>query len=88
VGGVPEVSTPHWTHLSFCESVGLPTTLAEMGLPEVSEDDLKRVAMKTIEKDNSAINEPVPLREDSILYAIKAADNEGRIRKKIGWQQN
>jgi hypothetical protein len=59
-----------------------------MGLPEVSEDDLKRVAMKTIEKDNSAINEPVPLREDSILYASKAADNEGRIRKKRGWQQN
>jgi glycerol dehydrogenase len=67
---------------SFCESVGLPTTLAEIGLPALSETDLMRVARATIDKDNSTIKEPVPLTEDSIMYAIKAADNEGRLRKK------
>jgi len=67
---------------SFCESVGLPTTLAEIGLPAVSEADLARVAKATIDKDNTTINELVPLTEDSIIYAIKAANNEGRLRKK------
>ncbi len=67
---------------TFCESVGLPTTLAEIGLPALSETDLFKVVIATMDKDNSTIKEPVPLTEDNVMNAIKAADNEGRLRKK------
>jgi len=65
----------------FCEAVGLPTTLEEIGVVNPSEADLITVARKTLQKDNPIYNEPVPVNEESIINAIKAADNEGKLRK-------
>ncbi|HEX7475826.1 MAG TPA: iron-containing alcohol dehydrogenase, partial [Dehalococcoidales bacterium] len=67
---------------SLCESVGLPTTLAEIGLAEVTEDQLVRVAATAMDKDNPIHNEPVPVTQESIIAAIKAADYTGRVRKR------
>jgi glycerol dehydrogenase len=67
---------------TFCESVGLPTTLAEIGLPDIKETQLLAVAEKMLAADNPVHNEPVPLSIDSIIAAIKAADIEGKYRQR------
>jgi glycerol dehydrogenase len=69
---------------AFCESVGLPTTLAEIGLPEATGAALEKVADTALDKDNPIHNEPVPVTREMIISAIKAADYEGRLRKKAG----
>jgi glycerol dehydrogenase len=67
---------------SFCESIGLPTTLAEIGLPQAEEADLMRVAQAAMDKDNPIHNEPMRVTPEGIIDAIKMADYEGRARKK------
>ncbi|OGO31955.1 MAG: glycerol dehydrogenase [Chloroflexi bacterium RBG_16_56_11] len=66
---------------SFCESVGLPTTLAGIGLPEISDADLDKVAGVIVDKDNPVHNESMPVTRDSVLAAIRLADHYGKSRK-------
>lgn len=66
---------------SFCESVGLPTTLSDIGLPDITDDDLERVAEFCLDEHNPIYNEPVHLTIKFIISAIKATDYEGRLRK-------
>jgi glycerol dehydrogenase len=67
---------------AFCESVGLPTTLAEIGLKDVSDATLGTVAAATMDKDNPIHNEPVPVTKESVVAAIRMADRVGRLRKQ------
>ncbi len=67
---------------SFCESVGLATTLKEIGLPQASDADLALVAEKAIsDKTNPIHCEPTPVTPASLIASIRAADDEGRRRK-------
>jgi len=66
---------------SFCESVGLPTTLAEVGLEHVTEQELQQVAEVATAEDNPMLNEPLPVTREMVIAAIQAADYEGRARK-------
>lgn len=66
---------------TFCESVGLPTTLAEIGLENVSDEDLMIVADRACAEGETIYNEPIPVTPQSVLAALKAADAEGRRRK-------
>jgi glycerol dehydrogenase len=66
----------------FCEEVGLPTTLAEIGLEDVSDDDLMKVAVAATVKGETIHNEPVPVTPDTVVAALKLADAEGRDRKE------
>ncbi len=66
----------------FCESVGLPTTLADIGLSAVSRDDLGKVAERTCIDGEFIHHEPVELSPDSIVHALLAADGEGCRRKR------
>lgn len=68
---------------SFCEAVGLPTTLAEIGLREASDAELTKVAEAACAENETIHNEPVPVDPGTVLAALKAADGEGRRRKKI-----
>ncbi len=65
----------------FCESVGLPTTLADIGLSAVSRDDLRRVADRACAEGEFIHHEPVDVTPDSVVAALLAADGEGRRRK-------
>jgi len=65
----------------LCETLGLPTTLADLGLDGVSDLDLRRVAEKTCAPDESIHNEPVEISPELVLSALKAADAEGRRRR-------
>jgi glycerol dehydrogenase len=67
----------------FCEVIGLPITLAEIGLDNVSDEDLMRVAERACEPDETIHNEPIPVTAEMVLSAMRAADAEGRRRMEI-----
>ena len=67
---------------AFCESIGLPTTLAEIGLPHISDSAINKIAEVAMDKDNPVHNEPVPVTKEAIVAAIKTADHTGRLRKR------
>ncbi len=66
---------------SFCEAVGLPTTLAEIGLKNISDDDLMRAAEKACAPGETIFNELGDITPQSVFMALKAADAEGRRRR-------
>jgi glycerol dehydrogenase len=67
----------------FCESVGLPTTLAEIGLTEVSDEELMKVAKTSCSEGETIHNEPTPVNPDMVFSALKAADAEGKRRRSL-----
>jgi glycerol dehydrogenase len=67
----------------FCESVGLPTTLADIGLSEVSDEELMEVARGACAEGETIYNELVPVMPEGVFSAVKAADAEGRRRRSI-----
>ncbi|HDR89045.1 MAG TPA: glycerol dehydrogenase [Bacteroidetes bacterium] len=66
----------------FCESVGLPTTLAGIGLEKVSDTHLMRVAEASCAEGETIHNELVTVTPEKVFAALKAADAEGRRRMK------
>jgi glycerol dehydrogenase len=68
---------------SFCERVGLPTTLAEIGLGEASPADLMRAAEGACAEGETIYNEPIPVSPQTVYAALVAADAEGRRRKSV-----
>ena len=65
---------------SFSEAVGLPTTLARIGLADASDEDLLRVAVKACAEGETIHNEPVPVTPESVSAALRAMDAEGNRR--------
>ncbi len=63
---------------SFCNTVGLPITLEEIGLGNVSDADLMRAAEAASVEGETIHNEPVPVTAESVFNAMKAADAIGR----------
>jgi glycerol dehydrogenase len=66
---------------AFCEAVNLPTTLAGIGLGEVGDEALMRVAEAACAKGETIHNEPHEISPQTVFWALKAADAEGRSRK-------
>jgi glycerol dehydrogenase len=66
------------TVYSFCESIGLPVTLEQVGLKEVSDEDLRKVAKVTVKEGETIHNEAVPVTADAVFNAIKMADQYGK----------
>lgn len=67
---------------SFCESVGLPTTLSDIGLANISTADLKEVAVAACASGETIHNEPFPVTHESVAMALRTADSFGRARRK------
>ncbi|HAT1684033.1 TPA: glycerol dehydrogenase [Klebsiella oxytoca] len=61
----------------FCQELGLPTTLADIGLQDVSDADLLKVAEAACLPGETMHNEPYEVNPASVLAAIRAADAEG-----------
>ncbi|MCY4387998.1 MAG: glycerol dehydrogenase [Desulfurellaceae bacterium] len=64
--------------LEFSSAVGLPITLAEIGLNEFPEDMLEQVAARAAAEGETIHNEPFDVRPDMVADAILAADSMGR----------
>ncbi len=69
-------------HDRFCVSVGLPTTLADIGLGELDADALARIAELTVAEGETAHHEPFPVTAGLIADGIRAA--EARSRAALG----
>ena len=67
---------------ALCADLGLPTVLADLGLEKVTDAELLRVAEKSCAEGESMHNEPAEISPQLVLSALKAADAEGRRRKR------
>ncbi|HYD65336.1 glycerol dehydrogenase [Azospirillum sp.] len=67
----------------FCESIGLPTTLADVGLAGVTDERLWIAAERACAEGETIHNEPYEVTPKHVLAALKAADAEGRRRKAL-----
>jgi glycerol dehydrogenase len=66
----------------FCESVGLPTTLSDIGINDASDDDLRIVAEAACEDGETIYHEPCSISSASVYAALKTADKIGRNRRE------
>lgn len=64
--------------LEFCHSVGLPVTLAEMGIDEINSDEIRAVAEAACVEGETIHNMPFPVTADDLYGAILTADGLGR----------
>ncbi|WP_208353373.1 glycerol dehydrogenase [Pseudaestuariivita rosea] len=65
---------------TFCASVGLPTTLADLGLKDVTDEQLMQVAEGACAPGETIHNEPVEVSPEAVFWALRTMDVEGRRR--------
>ncbi len=70
--------------LDFCLSIGLPVCLEDIGVPEISDEELYEVAKKACIPEESVHSMPFPITVESVMAAIKAADSIGKEYKSCG----
>jgi glycerol dehydrogenase len=63
--------------IAFCLQVGLPVCLSDIGLSEISDEQLAAVAERTVAEGETAHNEPFQVTAALIADAIKKADKRG-----------
>jgi glycerol dehydrogenase len=68
--------------LGFATEVGLPVTLAEIGLADVTEDQLRKIAVRATAANDTIHNEPFEVLPDMVIDAMLAADATGRAWRK------
>lgn len=66
---------------SFCEEIGLPTTLADIGLRNVAPDRLLQAARKACVPTEPIHHEAGVVTPEKVLHAMIAADALGEARK-------
>ena len=63
---------------AFAASVGLPMTLEQVGLASIRDEDLRRVAGRATQEDETIHNEPFEVTSNSVFAAMREADARGR----------
>jgi glycerol dehydrogenase len=69
--------------LGFCTQIGLPVTLAQIGLQELSRDMLGKIALRATQPGESIHNEPFSVSSSQVADAVLTADQLGR-----AWQES
>lgn len=64
----------------FCESIGLPTRLADIGIENASDDELQQVAEAACAEGETIHHEPFPVLPEAVFSALRLADQVGRNR--------
>lgn len=64
--------------VDFCNAVGLPTTLAQLGIKEVKAEQMMEVAELAAAEGDTLGNMPFPVTPEDVYAAIMAADAIGR----------
>ncbi len=70
------------TVFSFCEDLGLPTTLADIGLENADPKELMRAAEKACAPGQPIHHETGTITPEKVLHAMLAADAMGKARKQ------
>lgn len=69
------------TVLNFCRSIGLPTSLMDLGVKEIKEDEIRKVAELSCAEGETIHNMPFAVTPNDVFAAILAADQLGRQAK-------
>ncbi len=64
--------------IQFCKSVGLPTTLSELGIKNVNKDDIMKVAVAASVKEETIHNMVETITPELVYAAIMTADELGK----------
>ncbi len=70
------------TVYTFCEAVGLPTTLADIGIADIDRDKMMAVAQKACAPGECIHHEAGEITPEKVLNAMLAANGMGEERKK------
>ncbi|SCP97978.1 glycerol dehydrogenase [Anaerobium acetethylicum] len=70
--------------LGFCTSLGLPVCLEDIGVSEITDEELREVAEKACIPEESIYAMPFPVTVESVMAAIKTADAIGKKYKTTG----
>ena len=65
---------------AFCEKIGLPSTLAQIGLAVAGEQELDKVALKACAPVEGIHHEAGRITPERVLAALRMADRYGRAR--------
>lgn len=65
------------TVIGYCKSVGLPTSLKDLGVKEVTKEKAMTVARAAVAEGETIHNMPFPVTAESVCAAILAADRMG-----------
>jgi glycerol dehydrogenase len=68
---------------AFCEEVGLPVTLAQIGLPAPTDAELREVAAAACAEGETIHHEPSPVTPARVFAALRAADAHGRRLRSV-----
>jgi glycerol dehydrogenase len=63
--------------LEFCTAVGLPTTLEDLGVTDVTQEKIRSVAKAATVEGETIHNMPFPVTEEDVFAAIMTADALG-----------
>lgn len=69
--------------IHFCTDIGLPTTLADLGIPEIKPKQIHAVAELACAPGDTLGNMPFAVTSDAVYDAILGADAIGRKYKEI-----
>ncbi|WP_422447134.1 glycerol dehydrogenase [Thermoanaerobacterium sp. DL9XJH110] len=69
--------------IGFCLDVGLPVTLEELGIKEVKEADIRKVAEVSCAENETIHNMPFKVTPEDVYSAILGADALGKAFKKL-----
>ena len=64
---------------SFCEAVGLPVTLEQLGIINPSKEDLFTVAEAACAPSEFIWHEPVEITVGKVVESIRKADDYGKV---------
>ena len=68
------------TVYGFCEKVGLPTTLAHIGLKNPEQNKMRKAAEKACASTEGIHHEAVVISPEKVLNAMLMADSYGQSR--------
>lgn len=61
-------------YIALMSSVGLPLTFEQLGIPDVTDEELRKVAELTCTAGETVYNMERPVNEDIVFHAIKGAN--------------
>ena len=64
--------------IDFCKDVGLPTTLKDLGITDINEEKILKVAKASCKEGETIHNMPTKMTPDKVKNAILLADKMGR----------
>jgi glycerol dehydrogenase len=62
----------------YCRSVGLPTTLSQVGVNASSDEEIMQIATRAVIPGETSHNEPFEVTAVAVARALRAADQQGR----------